>query len=189
MTDIALELLDDGRSFSPVLFDGDFIRDDSLRSAILVSLFTDREASAEQLVAAGMDPTDRRGWWGDALATTPGDLQGSHLWLLERRKRTPDVLPDAKRYAEDALSWIVSIGLASAVTVVAYFDERTELAFDVDVARPTGTEQYRALTIWAANFAPSLIDVAKALVSDIAGVLGGLERIYHIDIPEYSTDD
>ena len=41
MTDIALELLDDGRTFAPVLYRGDLIRDDSLRTAILVSLFTD----------------------------------------------------------------------------------------------------------------------------------------------------
>ncbi|WP_421793399.1 phage GP46 family protein [Hydrocarboniphaga effusa] len=188
MTDIALELLDDGRTFAPVLFKGDLIRDDSLRTAILVSLFTDREATAEQLTAAGMDPTDRRGWWGDVLAATPGDLQGSHLWLLERRKRTPAVLPDAKRYAEDALSWIVSAGLASAVTVVAYFDERGELAFDVDVARPNGTEQYRALTIWTANFAADPIGEANEEAASLARTAALLENIWLVEIPEITHE-
>lgn len=184
MTDIALELLDDGRTFAPVLYRGDLIRDDSLRTAILVSLFTDREATAEQLIAAGMDPTDRRGCWADALSPIAGDRQGSHLWLLERRKREPSVLPDAKRYAEDSLAWMINTGLASAVTVVAYLDDTNELAFNVDIARPTGTEQYRALAIWEANFAPNPIDEANSDATAVAQLAARFDVLRFKEFPE-----
>ena len=84
----------------------------------------------------------------------------------------------------DALAWLVEDGLASTVTVAPYFDEAGELAFDVDVARPTGTEQYRVAGIWDANLAPSEIDVAQADADQWAAIAAALESDAYKEIPE-----
>lgn len=185
MTDIALELLDDGRSFAAVLYRGDLIRDDSLRPAVLASLFVDREATPEQLLAAGFEPTDRRGCWADALATVAGDRMGSHLWLLERRKQRPDVLPEAKRYAEAALAWLVADGVASAVTVAASYSALGELLLDIAIAKPSGREQYRVGLVWAANFAKTTpIQAAEGDAATAAAAAAAIENIWYVEIPE-----
>lgn len=184
MTDIALQLLDDGRDFAAVLYRGDLIRDDSLRPAVLASLFTDREASPEQLVAAGLDPTDRRGWWGDALGSVAGDRIGSHLWLLNRRKRRNELLPEAKRYGQEALQWLIEDGLASAVAVVASFGERGELLLDIDITKPDGREQYRVGLLWAANAAKSGIELAQEDANTTALAAAAIENVWYLEIPE-----
>ena len=50
-----------------------------LRSAVLISLFTDRRAEPGD-VPEGEDP---RGWWADVLGEE-GDRIGSRLWLIDR---------------------------------------------------------------------------------------------------------
>lgn len=186
MTDIALQLLDEGRSFAAVLYAGDLIRDDSLRAAVLVSLFTDREATPEQLVAAGFDPTDRRGWWADGLSAD-GDVAGSHLWLLDRRQRRTEVLPEARRYAEQALAWLISDGLASAVGVTARFGDRGELQLDIDLSRPSGREQYRVGLIWAANYAKTGLELAELSAAETANAAAEIERVWYVEIPEITA--
>ena len=57
MTDIALH----ESTLDIALFAGDLVPDESLRTALLVSLFSDREVP-------GLFGGERRGWWGDALA-------------------------------------------------------------------------------------------------------------------------
>lgn len=79
-----------------------------LRSAVIVSLFTDRRAESDNALPSGT--TDRRGWWADPTL-------GSRLWLLKREKETPDLYARARHYAEEALAWLVDDGVASAVVV------------------------------------------------------------------------
>ncbi|MCX7061333.1 MAG: phage GP46 family protein [Gammaproteobacteria bacterium] len=128
------------------LFDGDLVLDDSLRSAVVVSLFTDREDPDDTRA-------DRRGWWGDALGTQ-GDRIGSLLWKLQREKETASVLVDAKRYAEAALAWMVADGVARAVTATATFPARGRLDIEIAIDRPSGRELIRFADIWAASLRP-----------------------------------
>lgn len=96
---------------------GDLMTDDSLVSAVIVSLFTDRLAEpGDELPARG---DDRRGWWADSTLPGGNDRVGSRLWLLDREKQLAEVLVRARRYAEEALSWLVDEKRVRAVSVAA----------------------------------------------------------------------
>lgn len=98
--------------------------EDSLRSAIIVSLLTDRRADPQDTLpddtssATGIPP-DRRGWAGDALAEADGDRIGSRLWLLSREKQTEETRRRAIEYAQEALDWLVQDKHATDVDVTA----------------------------------------------------------------------
>jgi len=93
------------------LASGDLGTGDDLATAILLSLFTDRLATADDTLPDGTD--DRRGWWGDREI-------GSRLWLLDRAKETEDTRRKAGDYIAEALQWLIDDG------VVARFDIRVE---------------------------------------------------------------
>lgn len=107
--------------------DGSFVIDDGLETPVVVSLFTDAPATVEELRLAGLPEDDRRGYFGDAYPDVEGDVTGSKLWLLERAKLDDATLADARRYAEEALAWMVVDGAVSAVEVVplTQVDERS----------------------------------------------------------------
>lgn len=86
---------------------------DDLATAILVRVFTDRQARPDDVIPDGS--TDRRGWHADPNF-------GSRLWLLERSKTVTDTLKDAKEYVAEALQDLIDDG------VVASFDIETEFS-------------------------------------------------------------
>jgi phage gp46-like protein len=90
--------------------------DDGLETAVVLSLFTDRVAAEGDTT---VEPTARRGWWGDAYPEVQGDQIGSRLWQLAREKQLPQVLARAELYAREALQWLVDDGVASSVAVQA----------------------------------------------------------------------
>ena len=96
-------------------FNGGFLTDEGLGTAAFISLFTDRRAGADD----GLPPADRRGWVGDALATTAGDRIGSRLWLLKREKQTEETRARAEEYAREALEWMVADGLVTGIEIEA----------------------------------------------------------------------
>lgn len=94
------------------LADGDLQTGQDLETACLVSLFTDKLATPDFIPTDGT--SDRRGWWADPYNDQP---TGSNLWQLDRAKKTRDTLGLARRYAQDALAWLVADGIASNVFV------------------------------------------------------------------------
>lgn len=95
--------------------------EDTLQTAITLSLFTDARAGDDDVLPLGV--TDRRGWVGDefmadSFDATP-DQWGSLFWLLYGGKATADVLPRARFYGQQALAWMVRDGIASQVVVDA----------------------------------------------------------------------
>jgi len=149
MADLALiaasdDLLD---GFDLDFLDTDLLLDPSLRTAVIVSLFSDRENDD-----AGS--ADRRGWWGDALSSVAGDRIGSTLWQLQREKQTDDVLIKAQLAAERALAWLVDDGVARSVKATATFPQRGRLDLAIEIVRPTGRELIRFSDIWAASLRP-----------------------------------
>lgn len=100
----------DWQTLGPVLATGN-----DLETAILVSLFTDRMAAADDAIPDGSG--DPRGWWGDADGTTQ---IGSRLWLLQRAKQTTETLQRAFDYIAEALQWLIDD------KVVARFDITVE---------------------------------------------------------------
>jgi len=127
---------------------GDLTHDEGLRSAIMVSLLTDRRAEDDDALP---DPreTDRRGWWGDLPleGEPPEDRIGSRLWLLARSKATTDTLRQAQQYAREALAWMTTDGLADTVDATAEWQgTRGEiLAFAITITRGTTTTRFDLL--------------------------------------------
>lgn len=123
-----------------------------IRTAVILSLFTDRLADADDVLPDGAD--DRRGWWGDVYPVQSGDRIGSRLWLISREKQMRGVLKRAETYALEALQWMIDDGVASDVEVSAQNPADSVLALDVRVLRPDGgTVGFRFANLWEAEHA------------------------------------
>jgi phage gp46-like protein len=107
--------------------DGQLMEDPGLFTAVLHSLYSDAKApeGSDELIR------DKRGWWGDIITPWSEDEYGSRLWLLKREKQTPEVLELARLYAEEALAWLVSDGIANEIQVDADFSGRGVLKMSV----------------------------------------------------------
>lgn len=166
MTDLALVWNADALAADLLLGNGQLATDAGMRTAILISLFSDaRAADDEELPEPG---SDRRGWWGDAFARearpdagTARDVNriGSLLWLLSRSKITTRVLTQAQQACEEALAWLVRDGIASAVRVVVMAQTRIGqqtpdlMAIAVEIDRPGGPNRQRHDFTWEASTA------------------------------------
>ena len=129
---------------------GDLVAEDSLRTAVILSLFLDRRANDDDILPNDSD--GRRGWWADTVApmtdygigggSVSGDHIGSRLWLLSREKQLAGVLERARHYAEEALTWLVEDGVATAVQVTATNPRQGWLVLEVTVTL-SDTSEYR----------------------------------------------
>lgn len=109
-------------TFDIAMNGADLLTGNDLQSAILISLFTNRLAEADDPLP---DPNgDRQGWWGDDFANVDGDLIGSRLYLLNREKQTNETLVRAKEYVEEALQWLLDDLVVDTLNVnVAYVQQ------------------------------------------------------------------
>jgi phage gp46-like protein len=147
MTDIALRW--DGGALDFALEGADLLADDTLETAVWISLFSDRRAPAEIALPAG--ETDSRGWWGDAYADQAGDAIGSLLWLLAGQKQTEATRQQAETWAREALQWLVEDGAATAVEVAASYPARLRLGLQIAITEPTGRRRIcQAVMPWPA---------------------------------------
>lgn len=105
---------------------GDLVREAGLRTAVMMSLFTNRRAEVDDVLPDSLS-NDRRGWWGDQINLDyQDDKIGSRLWLLERSKTTEQTLADAKFYMEEALQWMIDDEVAQAVDVIVERQNRQD---------------------------------------------------------------
>ncbi len=137
MTDLALTFGSNGRDFDVIQQGADLATEDGLRSAVLVSLFTDRRAAEDDALPDGTD--DRRGSWQDSYLDRQNDRQGSRLWLLARAKQTDENATRAREYAEEALAWLIEDGIATAVQVTAEWIRRGLLQMRIRITLADGS--------------------------------------------------
>lgn len=121
-----------------VLFGYDLERDDGLETAVIISLFTDRRASAEQ-IPPEYPQDDLRGYWGDIANASATDQTGSLLWLLAREKELPQTLSRAEQYCRDALAWMIDDLVSTRIEVTATYPARGWMLLVIDIYRPTGS--------------------------------------------------
>ncbi|MBM3929225.1 MAG: hypothetical protein FJ335_12340 [Sphingomonadales bacterium] len=147
MADLSLAFLNAEIGVADLVVDaGSLATDDGLRSAIVMSLFSDARAGGDDELPVDADP---RGWWGDVVPSADRDELGSKLWLLDRAKVIPRVLASARDYATAALAWLVDDGVASSVGVDASGDSvNGELRLHVTVDRPTSGQPRRYDFVW-----------------------------------------
>lgn len=114
---------------------GGIASDDGLATCVLLSLFLDRRARADDVLPDAAS-NDRRGWLGDAFA--PEDRIGSRLWLLARRKQDEETRRQAEEFAAEALDWLIEDGLATAVRVSAEWVSMGVLGLRVEIDADAG---------------------------------------------------
>lgn len=100
-----------------------------LATAALISIFTDAQADAGDIVPDGS--TDRRGWWGGAI--------GSRLWLEMRGKALPDLPGRVEQAVSDCLQWMIDDGIAGVIEVAAAYADAGQLGLSVIIHRADGT--------------------------------------------------
>lgn len=126
----------DGTIFADLaIVDGDLGADEGLETAVLISLFTDRFVPKEEL-PDGIE--DSRGWWADALSEIPEDKIGSRIWLLDRGKLDLKTKNRMKDFADEALAWMLSEGIASKVEVTTLLVQNTRIELNVKIYKPDG---------------------------------------------------
>lgn len=146
MSDLAL-LWNAETSGADLVQDGaGLVVDQGLKTAIIISLFTDRRARADDDLP--QEGADRRGWWGDVAAAVQGDQIGSRLWLLRRSKMTAQVIEQAREYCVEALSWLIEDGVASGVEVTTSAMSPDILAIVVVVSRADGPTRQKFDFVW-----------------------------------------
>ncbi|BFT62373.1 phage GP46 family protein [Pseudomonas moorei] len=149
MADAAMVMTEFGGDL--VLFGFDLERDDGLETAVIISLFTDRRATAEQ-IPPEFPQDDLRGYWGDITNASASDQTGSLLWLLAREKELPQTLSRAEQYCREALAWMVDDLVASRIEVAASYYARGVMLLLVDIYRPTGSAvRFRYNYEWSAQ--------------------------------------
>lgn len=142
-----LTLIWDGSACDLAIDGNDLALDDGLRTALIVSLFSDRRARDDDELPGGDD--DRRGWWADAWPQIDGDRIGSRLWLLGREKELSETLRRAREYAEEALVWLIADGIAKRIEVVPSVPRRGVLALAITLHRPDGgRENHQFDVLW-----------------------------------------
>jgi len=91
--------------------------EDTLQTAVIISLFTDRRAGRDDKLP--LNQTDRRGWVGNEFMSDTFDARvdewGSGLWLCYTTKTTGEVLERARFETKEALAWMVRGGIASRI--------------------------------------------------------------------------
>ena len=113
MQDIKVEQLNDA-SFDVVIDNDNKIIDsvDGMETAFNFQLFVDRRSTADDISLGRR----RQGWMGDLMTKQEGYEVGSLLYLKNQSRNTQADRNEVAAYAEDALSYFVSIGAAKEVT-------------------------------------------------------------------------
>lgn len=145
MNDLRLELFEDGSDL--VLEGGDLKLANGLSEAVLVSLFSDARASADDIETEQL--SEPRGWWGE----DPPDRFGSKLWLLSRAKMTELTVLQARDYCVEALAWLRTLDIAEEVTVsVTPRNAENRADIEIQIRRGRATQWSR---LWEAISAGS----------------------------------
>lgn len=135
---------------------GDLLPEGELTTAVILSLFCDARAREDDIIPDGTKNV--RGWWADTVAPLPatglalredsttGDRLGSRLWLLSRELQLPEVMRRAKDYAEEALQWLITDGVARAVAVIPSNPRNGWLVLHIAITLTDGAEEKLALS-------------------------------------------
>ena len=102
-----------------------------LRSAVAISLFTDRVANHDDVIPDGTG--DPRGWWADDDVPI-----GSRLWLLARAKQTDDVRALAHAYITEALQWLITDKVVDHFDITVEWTRPGLLGMQVVAYQPNG---------------------------------------------------
>lgn len=114
------------------LIDGPDLADNAdLRTAVIISLFSDHLASPDD-VLPDLTSRDRRGWWGD---TGGPDSIGCKWWLRVREKWTEQIRVTLEDDAREALQWLIDDGVVDEVQLTTIRSEIGRIDMNVTLLR------------------------------------------------------
>ena len=119
-----------------VIENGDLKADNGLETAALISIFSDRRVTFEELPSS---ETDRRGWWADLISEPANDEIGSRLWTLERIGKVVETTAvEMKSILTQAFEWMIEDGIAAKVVVDAFINGPNEIKGTARIFKPDG---------------------------------------------------
>lgn len=134
----------------------DLKRDQGLRTAIIISLYSNRRAADEDELPD--DNGTKEGWWADKLRLSDDNI-GSKLWLIGRGKiKADEIIPKAEQFTCECLQWMIDDNVAESIDVEASIIEPTSIEIDIEIIRPEieKKEFYRFFYNWQAEYNRSL---------------------------------
>jgi len=110
---------------------GTLDRDKWLESWIIRQLFTRGRVECEEHPLGKADG----GWWADSFRTDQFST-GSKLWSLKWSYATNEALITAKRYALEALNWLINWGIVATLDVTTLYTSRKVMSLIVKITGP-----------------------------------------------------
>lgn len=132
MPTVKIRWNNDGQIADVVLEEGLIGLNGGLLSALLISIFTDRQALLSDRIPG--DATDRRGWWGDDYGGDPPI--GSRAWLTSDEKMVPGALRRTRTFLEEATAWMIEDEIAKEVRIDVSMPRVDALGAKVAVLSP-----------------------------------------------------
>lgn len=123
--------------------DGDIFTADSFDTALIMSLFCERRATASEVPVAQL----RRGWIGNE-SDQDGFEIGSKLWLYEQSRITRTLIQEIVSATRNGLQWLVDYNLATSVDVSAKL-QNNNILIEVIITRPNSKVDYRYFEFWS----------------------------------------
>jgi len=119
-----------------VIENGDLKADNGLETAALISVFSDRRLSLEEL-PRGQE--GQKGWWADLQSEPINDQIGSKLHRLELiGKVSTNTAVELETVLRDAFEWALDDGLAAKVVVTAARTQSNRVNGTVKIFKPNG---------------------------------------------------
>ncbi|RDB36709.1 phage GP46 family protein [Spirobacillus cienkowskii] len=135
MKDIAFFYDTEQRCFDLQCLGSEIQIEDSLRTAIALSLFTDAKVDEFELPRSETN----RGFWADAL---DNHETGSKLWLLLRSKRNSHVIKKTEEYCKKSLEWLIEDKLVENIEVKAQINSH-ELTINITIFYQNKTSNFK----------------------------------------------
>ena len=122
--------------------DGDISTDQTLDTAILMSILEEVRASSTEIP----ESNKRRG--AIINETTPGFEQGSKTWEFEQERLTGSVLAELNVVIRNSLQWMIDEGIAVNVEVDTLFLQNGVVVAPVNFSRDGSKVERRFFELW-----------------------------------------
>lgn len=121
---------------------GDIKTEDFFDTSILMSIFCERRASANEMPASHY----RRGWIGNE--STPSFEIGSKVWLFEQSRLTRETLNGINSVVKEGLQWMIDDKIALEILVSSSLGQNNSIAIEVIITRPNSKVEKRYFELW-----------------------------------------
>ncbi|RKZ80979.1 MAG: hypothetical protein DRQ35_01185 [Gammaproteobacteria bacterium] len=137
-------VLNNGKGYYDITWNnsGDIDTDETLDTAILMSLFEEARATSSEIPAS----EQRRGWIGNE--TTPSFEQGSKAWEFEQERITGSILAELGVVINNSLSKLVEEGIAVSVSVLTPYLRNGTVIVPIDIGRDGSQVERKYYPLW-----------------------------------------